>query len=258
MSLLTATRSRSSSAETWAGRLGRFGLACRGFVYLMVAWLAVEILRAPRTNPAPADETGALHFLARQPIGRPLVTAVALGFVGLAIWQAVVALTNRRVAAIGKAIAYAGLCAIALAVVVGHEQGSGGQPSDLTARTMRHAAGRLVVGAAGAALMVGAAVLVVKAVRRNYDVAVDAERLPPAAKTLGSIGTTARGVAFGLVGWFLIQSAVTFDPAKAKSLDAALRTVASQPFGQVMLGAIAVGLAAFGCFSLIEARYAKT
>jgi len=72
------------------------------------------------------------------------------------------------------------------------------------------------------------------------------------------IGMTARGVAFGLVGWFLIQSAVRFDPAKAKSLDAALRTVVSQPFGQVMLGAIAAGLAAFGCFSLIEARYAKT
>jgi hypothetical protein len=258
MSLLTATRSRSSSAEQWAGRLGRFGLACRGLVYLLVAWLAVEILRAPRANPAPADETGALHLLAHQTLGRPLVLAVALGFAGLAAWQVAVALTDHRLAAGGKAIAYAVLCAIALAVVVGNRKASGGQPSDLTARIMRHAAGRLAVGGAGVALMVGAAVLVVKALRRNYDVAVDVERLPPGVKALGSIGMSARGVAFGLIGWFLTEAAVTFDPAKAKSLDGALRTVASQPFGQFMLSAIALGLAAFGCISLIEAKYART
>jgi hypothetical protein len=62
---------------------------------------------------------------------------------------------------------------------------------------------------------------------------------------------------FGLIGWFLIDAAVRFNPDQAKGLDASLKTVAHQPFGRVVLFVAAVGLLAFAIWSFIEARYRK-
>ncbi len=43
---------------------------------------------------------------------------------------------------------------------------------------------------------------------------------------LGRIGYAAKGVAFAIVGLLLINAAATFDPAQAKGLDGAMRTIA--------------------------------
>ena len=50
-------------------------------------------------------------------------------------------------------------------------------------------------------------------------------------------------------------AAVTFDPADASGLDGALRSILSVPFGQVLLTLVALGIAAFGAFCLVRARY---
>jgi hypothetical protein len=48
----------------WLERLARFGLACRGVVYLAVASLALEVARG---QPAPeADQRGVLVRVAHQ------------------------------------------------------------------------------------------------------------------------------------------------------------------------------------------------
>jgi len=58
-----------------------------------------------------------------------------------------------------------------------------------------------------------------------------------------------------LVGSFLVQTAVSYDPAKAKGLDEALKSLADRPFGPYLLGVVAVGLMLFGLWSFLEARY---
>ena len=52
--------------------------------------------------------------------------------------------------------------------------------------------------------------------------------------------------------------AVTFDPAKSTGLDGALRTLANRAYGPWLLGALALGLIAFGIYGLAAARWAKT
>ncbi len=46
-------------------------------------------------------------------------------------------------------------------------------------------------------------------------------------------------------------------PDKALGLGGALRTLARQPFGPYLLGAVAVGLVAYGAFMFVMARYRK-
>jgi hypothetical protein len=74
---------------------------------------------------------------------------------------------------------------------------------------------------------------------------------------LGIVGYVAKGIAYGVAGVLLVTAARTYDPAKARGLDAALRTLAAQPYGQLLLAIIAAGLAAFGVFCLLQMRYRK-
>lgn len=74
------TGSMSASERTWAGRVGRFGLAARGVVFGLIG---VFLLQAAwQSDPSEARGIGgALDALAAQPYGPYLLGAVALGFI---------------------------------------------------------------------------------------------------------------------------------------------------------------------------------
>jgi hypothetical protein len=76
---------------------------------------------------------------------------------------------------------------------------------------------------------------------------------------LGTFGITARGVVFGLIGYFLIRAAWEYDPSKARGLDGALRsTVADSDTGRLLVAVCAVGLIAFGLYAFAEAAWRRT
>ena len=75
---------------------------------------------------------------------------------------------------------------------------------------------------------------------------------------LGRVGYAARGVIVFLVGVAVLDAAVSCDPGRAEGLDGALRTVADQPFGPILLLLAALGLVAFGLLSFFEAKWRRT
>ncbi|CAA9343365.1 MAG: hypothetical protein AVDCRST_MAG93-6761, partial [uncultured Chloroflexia bacterium] len=66
------------------------------------------------------------------------------------------------------------------------------------------------------------------------------------------------GVVFGLAGLFLIRAARQADPQQAGGLDEALQALARQSHGAVLLGVVAVGLAAYGAYMLLIASYRRS
>ena len=66
--------------------------------------------------------------------------------------------------------------------------------------------------------------------------------------TLVTVGAVA-------VGTFLAQAAWQVKPEEARGIGGALATLLEQPFGPWLLGAVALGLAAYGLYMLAEARY---
>ena len=78
-----------------------------------------------------------------------------------------------------------------------------------------------------------------------------------AVVTSGTVGYAARGVAFGLVGVFLVRAGLTHDPDKTKGLDGALREVAEAAYGPWLLGLLAAGLILFGLYRMLDGRYRK-
>jgi hypothetical protein len=60
-----------------------------------------------------------------------------------------------------------------------------------------------------------------------------------------------------LVGVFLIRAAIDYNPNKAVGLDGALAKLAHASYGPFLLGIVAVGLIAFGVYSVSDARYRR-
>jgi len=78
-----------------------------------------------------------------------------------------------------------------------------------------------------------------------------------AATWLGRIGYAARGVVFGLIGVIILQTALAAGAKQAQGFDGALAALLHAPYGEVLLGAVAIGLILFGAYSALCAKWNK-
>jgi hypothetical protein len=269
----TGAADRAGNSDTLE-HLARIGLVAYGVVHLLIAWLAVQLAWGVGGSSAQADQGGALATLAQQPFGTVLLWVVALGMVALAVWQAAEALRWRGrlsahgdarkeaavkvVKSVAKAVVYAAIAVLAVRYATGGGQ-SGGQQQQTAAGIFGLPAGRWLVGLIGLVIVGIGAYLVHKGLTKRFLQEIDLREAPAKATRLvtrlGQAGYPAKGIAFGLVGALLVWAAVTYDPADASGLDGALRSILSVPFGQWLLTLVALGIAAFGAFCLVRARY---
>ncbi len=259
---------REAAQSTTLQLAGRLGLVCRGVLYGLIGFLALQV--AFGRSGEEADSTGALRAVSDTPMGSVVLWLLAVGFAGLALWQLAEAAfargveTKDRLLSLGRVAVYGVLCVSTVLFIVDEgSQGSGDQKSqDATARAMEHSGGRILVAAVGLAIVVVGIVLVVRGVRRSFLENVDLSGASATTRRvvegLGLVGNVARGVAFGAVGVLVVQAAVTYDPAKAKGLDGALRALAGAPLGRWLLVAVALGLVLYGVYSCCQARYQRT
>ena len=73
----------------------------------------------------------------------------------------------------------------------------------------------------------------------------------------GQIGYAVKGAAYAIVGVLLVVAAATYSSHKSTGLDGALRTLAAQPFGVVLLLVVVLGFALFGVYCFFQSRYRK-
>jgi hypothetical protein len=257
---------RRAARSDGVQRLARLGLVGRGLLYVVVAVLAANVARG---SHAEADRQGALRAIGEHLVGRVALVVVAFGFAGYALWRLLEATVRPgdkgvggRVAAAAKGCLYAAFAVSTAAfAVTRHNHNANTQNKDLTARVLGWPAGRLLVAAVGLAVVAGGLVNGWRAVSGRYrkhlkENEID-DRAEPWVYAVAVVGLLARGVAFALVGTFLVQAAWRYDPKQAEGLDGALRRLAALPLGTALLVAVAVGLAAFGLWSFVEARYRR-
>jgi hypothetical protein len=264
-------REGAVAASPWIEGLGRFGYAAKGVVYLIVGSLAVQA--ALGQGGTTTDQRGALAHIASAPFGRSLLVIMAVGLVGYAIWKAVVGLldTERhgselkglltRAVTIGVGLIYLGLAysATRIAMGDGNVRGSSQQTQDWTAWLMGQAFGTWLVGLVGLMVIANGLFQLYRAVKTDLCKELNCGEMGSEGRAwverVGRAGYGARGIAFLTIGGLLIVAAMHRNPGEAQGLDGALATLASQAFGPYILGLVAVGLAAYGIFALIEARY---
>jgi hypothetical protein len=248
--------------------LSRAGFAARGLVYVIIGILAIKL--AVGSGGANASQQGALRTIARQPLGEVLLILVAIGLGGYALWRLTRALLGHgsedsdsgmdRVAALASGIVYAGLCAIAVEILLG-SGGSPGNAKKTTAGVFGWPGGVWLVGIAGVVLIGVGLYQGYRGISQDFLEDSKTEQMSPRVRGwiewIGTFGYLARMVAFGLIGTFLIKAAVDYNPNKAVGLDGALAKIDHASYGPVLLGVVATGLIAFGVYSLSDARYRR-
>jgi hypothetical protein len=254
--------------------LARIGLIAYGVVHLVVAWLAVQLAWSGGSGES-ADQSGAMSTLAESPVGKPLLWVIAVGLIALAVWQAAEVLRwrsgwsasgkartkalRKSGSALAKTAIYIALAVLAIRFATGSGQSSSQQQQETTAGVLGWPGGQFLVGAAGLVLIGSGVWHVKKGLTKSFLKQIDTSKASASATRLvtrlGQVGFPGKGVALALVGGLLGYAAITFDPSKAKGLDGALRTVLELPFGRIVLTLVAVGIAAFGAFLFVRARY---
>lgn len=251
----------------WLDHAIRAGLVAYGVVHLLVAWLAVQLAFGEKEDSA--SNTGALHYLAQQPLGEVLVWMVAVGMFLLVVWRLLefafgyqeesddTKRWRKRATSLGKGVIYGALGWSAVKTAMG--DGSKGGTDSTTAKIMQLPGGQLIVGAIGLAVIGYGVVLVVRGwtekFREHLDAQGQAGQDGSAYVLLGKVGYIAKGVAIAIVGGLFGYAAITHDAQKSGGLDQALQTVLQQPFGQVLLVAIGLGIAGYGIFCFARARH---
>jgi Domain of Unknown Function (DUF1206) len=264
----TTARARRASDGQTARVLARAGLTARGVIYILIGWVA--ILVALGRSSQQADQQGALQLLAGKPYGLVSLWLLGIGFAAYALWRLSEAAfgatgdgnrTGPRLKSLARAVIYAFFASLAFKVIAGTQGSQTRQQQDLTAKAMQHSGGRWLVGIVGLIVVICGLVLVSEGLRRKFlkylNMAQASPRTRRVVKWLGTIGTVARGLVFALAGALVIDAAVTHKASKSGGIDKALLTLRGQPFGEVLLFLMALGLIIFGVYGLCEARWRK-
>jgi len=248
--------------------LSRAGFVARALVYGIIGLLAFELVVGHGGKIT--NQQGALRTVEQRSFGHVLLALLAIGLGGYALWRLLRAFLGHgregadkgidRLGALGSGIVYALMCAVAVQILAGPGT-SGGNTKKTASDVFGWPAGRWLVGAAGLVLAGVAVYQFIRGVRHKFLDDSKTEQMPRVVKTwftiLGTIGHVARAVVFALVAVFLLKAAFDYKANEAIGLDGALAKLYDGAYGSWLLGAVAAGLIAFSCFSLVEARYRR-
>jgi len=250
----------SDAAEVGA----RAGLGARGLLWLVVGILAGQVALG---GSAKADRGGALQALREQPFGKLLLVVLAASFAAHAAFRLLEGTVGRRDEDDDRKRMLKRAWSLCRVVIYGFfavstvkflfSGGGSGDAKGATSRFMELPAGRTLVGVVGAGVVIGGLVQAVRGFREDFTSKLDmpSGTMGTVVKRVGAAGLIGRGLVYALIGSFLVEAAVTFDPNKAKGLDQALKTLADQPFGTALLLVAVAGLLSFAAWSFLEARY---
>ena len=254
-------------------KIGRAGWFAKGVVYTIGGYLALSVAAkasgwtdsTSNTGDQEASPVGAIKTVAGSSGGTLLLWLLALGMLLYAAWRVVSALLPgstdgkawaHRIGFIASAVMYITLAISAIALARNSSKTPDGnrKVTDISEKLMTNSAGRVVIGLAGLIVIGVGLYRVYKGVTMDVEDELDMSGMSAARRTwtkrLGSVGEVGRGIGFALVGFFLLRSAVTYDAGEATGLDGALRRLAAESWGVIVVAVVGVGFAAYGLFCL--------
>jgi len=272
---------RKADDETVVDRAARAGIAARGLVFVLLAYLIARIasgaLGASGTSKS-ASGTGVAQAVAAQTGGRPVLFVLAVGLLCYALFSLLDALVhhsetsdvqrwgNRALSTWGFLL-YAVFSGFSFATATsgtgnaGSSQHQDQQQAQLSARILQWPAGWLWLALIALVLFVIAGFLTARGVRRTFRDPLHEDEMGPrmwrAATILGVVGCLGRAALFAITGAFVAAAAIEDDPAHGQGVNGAARQLAGSAAGQVLLWLAAAAVLCFGAYLAIEARYRR-
>lgn len=260
------------AAHPWTHQWVRLGFAAKGTVYLVIGLIAARA--AVGTQGRVAGTYQALVEIKTQPLGQFLLYILAVGLTGYVLWRFIQAAIDpehtgklnlkhilQRVAYTISGMSYAGVAYTAIEIATGSAEDSD-TLEDLTAELLEYQplgvlfvclAGTVVIGV-GISYLYGA---YTAASISEFKSSIMPRKLENWAIRIGKLGMTARGLAFVLIGVFLVRAALLLGSDPAGGLVGILEILEQRPLGSLWLGLIAFGFIAYALYMLLVAWYRR-
>jgi hypothetical protein len=253
----------------WVERLARIGYASKAVLYITIGVLAARagVGRGGRAT----DTRGAMRAVHDVTFGRIMLLVVGAGLLGYAVWRVTEAMVDPegrgstikglaiRAGSAVRGFFHAGLALTAFRVARGAGSGSSNQTRHWTATAFRLPAGELLVWCAAIAVGGYGVYQLYRAYAAKLGRQLEIGRLPGSTARLivgvSRFGIGARGVVFCVIGIFLARAAARHDAGQAGGVRESLRTIAD--VGRWPFVLVALGLAAYGIYELVNARYRR-
>lgn len=246
----------------------RAGYVAAGILHILIGIIAVRVAAGGSGSP---DQAGAMASLAGTPGGGILLWICFIGCAALALFLlSEVFFPPRRVSGKdkvkyrvkegGKAIIYAAIGATFAQYAMGGSSSGGASTESMSAALMANPAGAALLLAIGAGIVAIGGYFIYSGLTRKFEenlTQLPAGTAGQAITVLGTAGYVAKGVALGVVGLLLAVATVRNNPEESTGLDGALKSLQEQPFGPWILGAVALGLIAYGVFMIVRSRYQR-
>ncbi len=240
----------------------------KGVIYATIGLLAMR--EALGVGGATTGVSGAMRSMGPHPLDTVLLVVLATGLVGYAMWKLVQGITDpdakgsaahgilRRVGYMGSGVIHGGLAFTAAQSIFGAEDTSEDAMA-LAAMAYQPPLGRILVGLVGLIVIGVSLYQLYAAYGARFREDLHLNRMSNAEERwvmfAGRVGTTARAIAIGVAGAFVVLAAYQSDPSEVRGLGQALETIQNQPSGSYMLGIVGAGLIVYGVFMLLVARY---
>lgn len=259
---------RQATDSDWFERSARAGHVVSGLLHLLIAYIVLRLAFGGRGD---ADQSGALGFFASSGEGRLALWVAVVAFIAMALWRVAEVILGPhpsdrraddgdgpvdRVKAGSLAVVYLAFAWSAAQFAMGQGQSSGRQNAGLSAQLMQSGFGRFVLVVAGLIIVAVGGYHMYKGVSQSFwdDLKV---RDNPTVRVTGMVGYLAKGLVLAGAGILVVVAAITADPSKATGVDGAVKTVAGWPAGQFLLVLASLGLAAYGIYCFVMARFAR-
>lgn len=249
-------------------KIARLGYASRGVIYLIVGGLA--ILAALGKGGETTDSKGALMAVMNQPFGDVLMVVLIVGLFSYSTWRFIQSIkdTDRhgmdvkgvaiRGGLLVSSIVHVALAIWAITILMGGSNDSSSQISQNSGGFLEGDSGQLLLAIAGIAVIgVGIAHLIKGWTARFEKYMHIPQNIEFIARPICRFGLIARGVVWCIVGWILINSAHKARAGEVSGMKDALLYIQEAAYGKWLFAIIAVGLFAFGIYSVLEAVYRR-
>lgn len=248
--------------------MARIGYYSKGTVYVLIGLLA--FMAALGIGGKAAGTLGMLRSLAEIPFGEGLLWLIGTGLIGYIFWNAIRVIKNpdrfgksgkdaaRRALYVLTGILYANVAYHAFRIIWQSRNEIYTQ-NPLTERFIQQTFGQWITGLIGLFIIGFGIYETYKGLSRKFMESLKDKEMDKQEKRIalysGKLGLTARGIVFGLIGFFFIHTAVVAGLGQPIGLDRALATIARQPHGPWLLGIISIGLILYGISEMIKGQY---
>ncbi len=256
----------TAGKNQWLEKMARTGLAAKGFIYSLIGILAfMAAFEIGGQSTENADRSGVMSTVKDLPGGNILLGALVAGLVCYSAWRMFEAFGMKRkkknwpkkIRYAFSALSYLFIAYAAFQVLMFND--SGDNNSHWSQEFIYKDYGKIIVGAVALAMAGIGIYQIYYGFSEKYRKKFSASSITSsnAEKLLrsGKIGYTARGIVWLIISFLLTRALLHARASEAGDTAKAFGFLESSAYGSYLLGALGLGLLAFGFYNFLRAAY---